>query len=677
MVINKQTMSLKTFLLFLFFLILSILGESQDYSIGFKYLDEGKFDKASSFFQERISEGYNDITVRLCYGRAVGLNGKPESANILFKELLNENPQNYELELNLAESYMWMHDYKEAKSLYEKLINKDNKSFPAILGYANALSSLKIYEQAKDYIDQAISLQPDNANAKISRKYILLGLAESYKLSNNFLDSKKILESLMILNPNDIDIGLSLAYLCMDLNSFKEANKTLDTLLQNISPNYRTYLAKSSLMLRKIDYQKAIKYVELAKTTFEENNPGRELPFDLIIQNVDTYIACDKHDKAQKLITDFMNSSRDSFLIDKLKFNLYLGQKDYEKIRENSRHYGNTELYHQVHSKMYFQRKDYRSCRLHLDSLLALNNESVFHFYMSKELDKSTFSNLKSSVTFAKDNGGNNSRESIIGYESNNYNKVQFLFHIKNRTTSSFKNEKASQMLFQIGAKYKLSNDLKLESSLGLSVISGSNKKTILNHTKVTYNLNEKLNISLSFNQRFYDYSASLIESKTKENKLTLQYFTMFSKNEGMYFQGSKSELSDSNSSEFYYASFFKNIKNNPLLQLGINVMYLGYGKNSENYFSPNNYKAGELFIKFDNRHHPNKILIYSVSGAIGKQVFANSANQSTQRFEIEAGIKWNRINHILLFLRYNNSSSASVTGYQISSYGLQANINW
>ena len=134
MVINKQTMSLKTFLLFLFFLILSILGESQDYSIGFKYLDEGKFDKASSFFQERISEGYNDITVRLCYGRAVGLNGKPESANILFKELLNENPQNYELELNLAESYMWMHDYKEAKSLYEKLINKDNKSFPAILG---------------------------------------------------------------------------------------------------------------------------------------------------------------------------------------------------------------------------------------------------------------------------------------------------------------------------------------------------------------------------------------------------------------------------------------------------------------------------------------------------------------------------------------------------------------
>ncbi|MFC5048870.1 tetratricopeptide repeat protein [Aquimarina hainanensis] len=52
--------------------------QAQDMNEGFSYLESGKFEKASLFFEEILKTYPDNKTARLCYGRAIGLSGTPK-----------------------------------------------------------------------------------------------------------------------------------------------------------------------------------------------------------------------------------------------------------------------------------------------------------------------------------------------------------------------------------------------------------------------------------------------------------------------------------------------------------------------------------------------------------------------------------------------------------------------
>ncbi|MEL7005861.1 MAG: tetratricopeptide repeat protein, partial [Bacteroidota bacterium] len=152
--------------------------KAQDFSAGFSMLEKGQFVEARSFFSEQLQKDSSNFTALICYGRATGLSGNILESQGIFRKLLIMKPGNVEVLLNLAESYLWDKNGKQAADLYVKIITDQPDNFAATLGYANSLSMTKQYEKAYQFIHKALQLEPNNAQAKVSRKFIRLGYAD-------------------------------------------------------------------------------------------------------------------------------------------------------------------------------------------------------------------------------------------------------------------------------------------------------------------------------------------------------------------------------------------------------------------------------------------------------------------------------------------------------------------
>ena len=105
-----------TFLLFLCYI--SILAQ-KDMQPGFLLLENGQFQEAETFFKSILESEPENKTAKICYGRAVGLNGAPEKANTFFSRLVHEYPNDFEIAINYNESFLWAKDYEIAKPLYK------------------------------------------------------------------------------------------------------------------------------------------------------------------------------------------------------------------------------------------------------------------------------------------------------------------------------------------------------------------------------------------------------------------------------------------------------------------------------------------------------------------------------------------------------------------------------
>ena len=73
-------MKLKYSTLLIAFFI-SFCGVSQEMKKGFTYLETGKFKQAETFFETVLQTYPSNKTARLCYGRAVGLNGNSKQGS--------------------------------------------------------------------------------------------------------------------------------------------------------------------------------------------------------------------------------------------------------------------------------------------------------------------------------------------------------------------------------------------------------------------------------------------------------------------------------------------------------------------------------------------------------------------------------------------------------------------
>ena len=157
------------FYFILFLIFNSFLALSQDMQEGFTYLETGKYTQAELFFETILEEHPDNKTARLCYSRAIGLNGKSEEAQILFSNLLTDYPSDFEVKLNYGEALLWNNNFLKAEIYFKGLVEEDPKSFPALLSYANTLSNLKDYKGAVKDCDKAILLSDSYAAAYLNR----------------------------------------------------------------------------------------------------------------------------------------------------------------------------------------------------------------------------------------------------------------------------------------------------------------------------------------------------------------------------------------------------------------------------------------------------------------------------------------------------------------------------
>ncbi len=666
------------FSIFFTFLIFCATLISQDYSEGFSYLESGAFDKAEQFFQSYVHEGSKDKTVNLCYGRAVGLNGNAQKAEEIFLSMLDQYPGDYELQLNYAESLMWQSKYQEAAKLYRKLVSRDESSFPATLGYANAQSSLKNYDEAEVLVNQALELIPNNDNALVSKKYILLGKAERLKLSHREEEALDVLNSLSTEYPRDLDILISLSYLLLDEESYGQAKDQIDTLLRYYPKESRVHQLNSNRSLRILKYREALRYSEEALDHHPQRNDALHLA--LIDQHVNTLIALKEYRRSQTMIDSLALSAPTQDLANRLAINLALAKSNYAEVERSIEQYSGEEYFHQISARSALQNANPWEAEVQLDTIAMIDPESVFYYYFQKELNKSWYNNLKLEYLNLEDNGDNSVHQYTIDYTSHNQNRWQVLLNYRLRLAEQSEVLEAGMQNILAGLRLRLLWDLDIEASVGYALADRNN---IAQLSAAIYKLgmkkrfSERHNIAASVLRNYYDYNVNLINNEVYEDRIGVEYFRKFINRFGVYTNGAFSLLSDDNTSTNLFVSVFRDFAELPLIQSGVNLQWLSYTNREMLYFSPSRYTGVEVFAKFDNRYHPAKKWIYSATGAIGIQTIENLSSQSIQRYELEIGYKPNARSWLMAFYRFNNASSATVAGFQARSIGLKGDLRF
>lgn len=651
-------------------------GSTQDYSVGFRLLEEGSFQEALLYFDGQIKQGNTDFTAKLCFGRALGLSGSHEEAMTHFIRMKQDYSDNLELDLNYAESLMWSSLFVEARDMYKGLYKKNNKHFAIVLGYANSLSSLKNYQAASILIEEALAIDDKNENALISKKYIFLGLANQFKLSSKTKEAEEIYEELGLLFPNDIDVVLNYAYLKMDLNKLRDAEILLNKVLQESGSNYKLYTALARIKLRQFRYEKSLANVEKAKAHFIARNV--QLPFDLLNLEFSIYLSKRSYEKAEsilKQIEDIYGSRK----FRDIQVSYLLNRKEYDRLEEYLKE-GDRDFYYTTMTKINLAKGNFHAAKSNLDSVSMKPENQAIHYYLGKEISKKFYHGSDFGFEIMNDNGGTYAESYSVSATSSKKNKGRIYLGYFYRKAFYEKSVSASSGRFELGVNYQLFDKVSSQIVLAnnaLTNVSGDLSSSFQYAGKIKFDLSNAHFLSLSFDQNTFNYNVELINESITDNKIGLQYYNMFSHRLGAYFESNRSVLSDANNSNFVFLSFFNNFNTIPLLQAGVNYTYLRYKMQSSYYFSPKVYDVKEVFLKFDNSYHPSQSLIISATAGIGRQVIDGEDQQFTQRVEIELGYKFRNGQHVKAFYSYNNSASASLSGYRAQRMGVKASLRF
>jgi len=201
---------LKKSIIFIIFFLLTAKNFAQNMQAGFNSLEAGKYLEASIFFKNILKKHPNNKTAKICYGRAIGLQGQSKKALYIFSELLENNPDDLEIKLNYAEGLLWNKNFLKAEAFYLNIVKTNPNSFNALLGYANTLSNLNMNTKALHYINEALKIKPGNNNALNTKKYIYLGKAYKEQKKEDYTNSEKTLKQGLEIFNNDIDLLKSL-----------------------------------------------------------------------------------------------------------------------------------------------------------------------------------------------------------------------------------------------------------------------------------------------------------------------------------------------------------------------------------------------------------------------------------------------------------------------------------
>ena len=187
----------------IYFLQYALTISSQDaLAEAITLLDDTQYEQAAYNLNLFLKENSQNKTAQICYGRAVGLGGDPQSALTIFHKLSEDYPNDFEILLNLAECHLWNRNAIEATKIYNSLLNKDASNFTALLGKANASAMIGNYAAALDEIDKALEVQPSNTMAAVSRQSIQIALAYQAYKKGDYTVSTTILDEVLSENPN-------------------------------------------------------------------------------------------------------------------------------------------------------------------------------------------------------------------------------------------------------------------------------------------------------------------------------------------------------------------------------------------------------------------------------------------------------------------------------------------
>lgn len=653
---------------------------SQNMKQGYNYLETGKYNQAEVFFKETLKTYPKNKTANLCYGRAIGLNGKTKDALKLFFNLLNDYPNDFEIKLNYAEALLWNKDFITAETYYENLLKENNTNFSALLGYANTLSSLKKYDKALIYIEKALDISPKNPNALISRKYIKLGLANSYTNIQNYNEAENILKENLQDFKDDTETLLNLANLYLISEAYDKAEETYTKLRlknENISLNgvSLVYHLKNNDKLALLTSEKSLSLLN-ENTDKKIIDQTKERYIQALIWNKKYKIA---ENEIQKLFDtteipeNWMLGLRASLNIYKSDFNKSLQDYDLILANDSTSFDGNLGKANVLKAL-----EKYDSAYKNANTTLKYyyNQKDALRFI--KDLDKifTPFVEVKTSYSFDGDN--NDAFMYYINSEFAFSTRLKLLGSYNHRFTKNpVANLEAKSNNFLVGVSYQILNNITLESSLGLN--SSKADTNNFNHFLADISLFVKpgklQNLELDYKREIQNFNAELINREIVLNNFIANYNLSTNFKLGWFTQYYYTSQSDSNIRNLLFTSLYYNILEKPILKVGFNYQYMAFKNQVPTiYFSPSNFNAYEVFVNLlkDENSIKNKEWFYDLTAAFGFQNIEDNSTQSTYRIEGKFGYKLSDRSLFNIYGTQSNIASTTAAGFTFTEIGLR-----
>ncbi len=186
--ISIVVLSSITFFIFLFNLLLFYIGSmstDKHVNLGYKNLQEGKFEDALKNFQEAYKKDPENEDVLNGLGVALmKLKRYDEGEEYLLK--LNQLYDNEIYLTNLGNLYFRKGDVDKAMKIYRQVLEKNPELYNALNNLARCYMEKGEYEKAKELLEKAISIDDNRKAAKINYYFLMTAMgrteeAEKYR----------------------------------------------------------------------------------------------------------------------------------------------------------------------------------------------------------------------------------------------------------------------------------------------------------------------------------------------------------------------------------------------------------------------------------------------------------------------------------------------------------------
>jgi predicted Zn-dependent protease len=665
------------FKLVILFILYSSICLSQNMKEGFTYLETGKYKKAEIFFKNILVEYPTNKTAKLCFGRAIGLNGNSKESVEIFTDLLKIYPEDFEIKLNYAESLLWNKNYTKAKGYYQNLVKESPKSFPAILGYANTLSNLKIYDQALEFVNKALLISPGNLNALTSKKYIYLGYANQYVQKREYTTSIKLLNENLLLFENDTETLLNLANVYLISNDFSKAKAIYITIGES-SENKLASLNGLALVSHLNGKEKeALKISSKAMNSINSKTSKR-----LTQQTKERYTQAliwnRKYKEAngliQKINKEFPNENWALLLratLNIYKSNFKESLADYNRVIKNdsTSFDGNLGKANALKaSKLY--NEAYKAGN---KALVHHNNQKdIVGFLKNLNTDFTPFVETKS--IYSIDNGNNQAISFYTGIEFPFSTRLKLNANFTSRNTkNTLSNIEATAKSFSGGLTYQLYPKFSFKGNIGVTTTKDFSQLSA--DIKLLIKPSNLQDLTIGYNREIQNFNADLLNREIVQNNFYANYSLNTNFNLGWYTQYYYTTQNDNNIRNLLFTSLYYNILNKPLLKGGINYQHITFKDQVPTvYFSPEKFNAVEVFIDlFKDKGLEN--WFYLLNAATGYQFIEDDDRQNIYRVQGKLGYKVSDRCITNLYINHSNIASAIASGFKYTEIGFE--LKW
>ncbi len=648
---------------------------------GFEYLESGQFAKAQVFFESILDQYPDNFTAQLCYGRAIGLNGDPQSANQIFQSMYDESPDNLEVQLNLAESILWNKEYQEALPYYQTLVENHPDNITALIGLANTYSLLDNNQTAQPYLIKALQLDPDNLSAMQSLQYVRLGLAQEAMQSGQLEGAEEILMSNLALPIDLTPTYLNLANLSININAYRQAASYYERVLDS-SPDHLAARQGLTTVYHLLDMKKKRNASAEKEKSLLADDQTRD---SISIHNNNTHyiqslIWAHRYAQADQQIA----STEENHLISSINALTLRArmQSQLQNPKKALSHYTAIIDQDSTHLESWIGRTQSLIALDSIEAALLTLRLALGKYPENKDLNalaekllRADLPVLSTDSYYNTDSGGDNAINGRVGAEIPISRAISILASYHQRTTYRDTFQVSKDHRYGLaGVQYRvrpLTHITLLGGYSGISEdpLSGKGIVSISVETKVN-----RQSIRAGYTNRYLDYNSNLLTQGFTQRRFFATYNVSNQRGLGLYSEINQSYLSDLNRSTSVFVSGYKSIKRRPYIKIGINLQGLTFREKKETtYFSPSRFVGVEIFTDLVRSLDlfRGAGITYLITTAVGVQS-VDDATEPTYRLQAAIGYRFRSGVICNLYGVTSNIAANTVSGFRYQSIGLQ-----